>query len=151
MKLVIFFNINNDNSASNFVIYFTVRACVNVDIFSYLLYTQNGHTPLSLSCKNGLSDVAQLLINKGASFDVTDEVSYYFYKNNLNSASHFVMYFTVRAHVNINIFFYFLYTQNGHTPLSWACENGLSDVAELLINKGASFDVTDGVSYFYII
>ena len=29
-----------------------------------------------------LSDVAQLLINKGASFDVTDEVSYYFYMNN---------------------------------------------------------------------
>ena len=115
------------------------------------MYLQNGRTPLSWACVHGLSDVAQLLINKGASLDVTDGVSYYFYINNLNSASHFMIYFTVRAFVNINIFFYFLYTQNGHTPLSWACENGLNDVAQLLINKGASFDVTDGVSYYFYI
>ena len=40
-----------------------------------------------------------------------------------------------------------IYTQTGLTPLSWACKNGLSDVAQLLINKGANFDVTDKVSY----
>ena len=49
--------------------------------------------------------------------------------------------------MNINIFSYFLYTQDGHTPLLFACDRGLSDVAQLLINKGASFNVTDGVSY----
>ena len=64
---------------------------MNVNIFSYFLYIQDGHTPLSWACARGLSDVAQLLINKGASFDVTDEVSYYFYINNLNSAIHFVI------------------------------------------------------------
>ena len=41
------------------------------------LCTQTGRTPLSLACENGLSDVAQLLINKGANMDVTDKVSYY--------------------------------------------------------------------------
>ena len=46
------------------------------------MYTQDGRTPLLLACERGLCDVAQLLINKGASFDVTDEVSYYFYMNN---------------------------------------------------------------------
>ena len=46
------------------------------------MYTQNGHTPLLLACEKGLSDVAQLLINKRASFDVTDGVSYNFYINN---------------------------------------------------------------------
>ena len=40
-----------------------------------------------------------------------------------------------------------IYTQTGHTPLSWACYSGLSDVAQLLINKGANIDVTDEVSY----
>ena len=55
---------------------------MNVNIFSYFLYTQFGHTPLSRACESGLSDVAQLLINKGASFDVTDIVSYYFCINN---------------------------------------------------------------------
>ena len=49
--------------------------------------------------------------------------------------------------MNVNIFFYFIYTQTGRTPLSSACESGHSDVAQLLINKGASFDVTDIVSY----
>ena len=53
--------------------------------------------------------------------------------------------------MNVNIFAYFLYTQGRRTPLFLACESGLSGVAQLLINKGASFDVTDGVSYnFYI-
>ena len=124
---------------------------MNVNIFCYLLYTQGGHTSLSLACENGLSNVAQLLINKGASFDVTDEVSYYLYINNLNSASHFVIYLTVRTCVNVNIFSYFLYTQLGRTPLLLACVRGLSDVAQLLINKGANFDATDEVSYYLYI
>ena len=50
--------------------------------FFYTIYTQNGRTPLFWACVRGLSDVAQLLINKSASFDVTDRVSYYFYINN---------------------------------------------------------------------
>ena len=126
-----------------------MRRCVNVNIFSYFLYTQGARTPLSWACACGLSDVAQLLINKGASFNVTDSVSCYFYINNLNSASHSVIYLTVRRCVNVNIFSYFLNTQDGRTPLSWACESGLSDVAQLLINKGASFDITDIVSYYF--
>ena len=146
-----YFYINNLNSASHFVIYLTLRRCVNVNIFSYFLYTQDGRTPLSWACACGHSDVAQLLINKGASFDVGDIVSYYFYINNFDSVSHFVIYLTLRRCVNVNIFSYFLYTKGGHTPLSRACESGLSDVAQLLINKGASLDVTDGVSYYFYI
>ena len=144
-----YFYINDLNSASHFVIYLTVRRCVNVNIFSYFLYTQFGRTPLSFACGSGHSDVAQLLINKGANLDVIDGVSYYFYMNNLNSARHFVIYLTVRTYVNVNIFSYFLYTQDGFTPLSWACVRGHSDVVQLLINKGASFDVTDKVSYYF--
>ena len=126
-----------------------MRTCVNVKIFSYFLYKQDGRTPLSLACAHGLSDVAQLLINKGASFDATDGVSYYFYMNNLNSASHLVIYLPVRTCVNVNIFSYFLYTQYGCTPLLLACERGHSDIAQLLINRGASFNVTDEVSYYF--
>ena len=37
---------------------------------------QEGYTPLLLACENGLNEVAQLLINKGASVDVTNKVSY---------------------------------------------------------------------------
>ena len=55
---------------------------MNVNIFSYFLYTQDGPTPLSWACKSGHSDVAQLLITKGASFEVKDQVSYYFNINN---------------------------------------------------------------------
>ena len=42
--------------------------------------------------------------------------------------------------------FIFFYIQSGQTPLLSACVGGLSDVAQLLINKGASIDVTDKVS-----
>lgn len=42
--------------------------------------------------------------------------------------------------------FFHLCTQSGRTSLSWACEKGLGDVAQILINKGATLDVTDPVS-----
>ena len=45
------------------------------------IYTKTGRTTLSLACMNGLSDVAQLLIDKGANMDVTDEVSYHLKTN----------------------------------------------------------------------
>ena len=44
-----------------------------IDMF--IFYIQRGRTPLLCACAKGLSDVAQLLINKGAFIDVTDEVS----------------------------------------------------------------------------
>ena len=42
--------------------------------------------------------------------------------------------------------FFHLCTQFGRTSLSYACENGLGDVAQVLINKGATPDMTDYVS-----
>ena len=42
------------------------------------------------------------------------------------------------------------YIQERDTPLLFASRNGLSDVAQLLISKGASMDVTDKVSYMYL-
>ena len=42
---------------------------------------QEGNTPLLLACHNGLNDVAQLLINKGASVDIKNEVSYMYMYN----------------------------------------------------------------------
>ena len=44
-------------------------------IHMLILFIQRGQTPLLSACAGGLNDVAQLLINKGASIDVTDEVS----------------------------------------------------------------------------
>ena len=41
----------------------------------FIFYIQEGWTPLLSAIDIGLSDVAQLLINKGASMDVTDYVS----------------------------------------------------------------------------
>ena len=42
------------------------------------------------------------------------------------------------------------YIQEGYTPLLLACLNSLSDVAQLLISKGADVDVIDKVSYMYL-
>ena len=41
----------------------------------FIFYTQRGQTPLLSAIDRGHSEVAQLLINKGASIDVTDKVS----------------------------------------------------------------------------
>ena len=42
-----------------------------IDMFIFL--HPDGQTPLLSACAGGHSDVAQLLINKGASIDVTDK------------------------------------------------------------------------------
>ena len=49
-----------------------------------IFYIQIGWKPLLSACAGGLSDVVQLLINKGASIDVTDRVSL---RNEPNSKS----------------------------------------------------------------
>ena len=52
--------------------------------------------------------------------------------------------------MHLLILIFTCYIQEGYTPLLFACLNGLSDVAQLLINKGASVDVTDEVSFMYL-
>ena len=53
-------------------------------------------------------------------------------------------------YMNVNICFLLLCTHR-MDALLYLClvRDGHSDVAQLLINKGASFDVTDGVSYYF--
>ena len=66
-------------------------------------YIQEGYTPLLLTCRNGHSDVAQLLINKGASMDVKNEVSYMYICLNIYMLS--CEYIKISL-FNHNIFFF---------------------------------------------
>ena len=77
--------------------------------------------------------------------DVTDEVIYI---GKLNRACNLILSkCKITTHVNVNVILYnCLYTQTGRTPLLLACKNGLSDVAQLLINKTLNVDVADKVS-----
>ena len=54
---------------------FNHNKCIYMLILILTCYIQERDTPLLLACGNGLSDVSQLLINKGASMDVNDKVS----------------------------------------------------------------------------
>ena len=74
--------------------------------------------------------------------DVTDEVSYH----NKNKACH-LFAFRCSSMLILYLLTAFVCTQTGLTPLIWACDRGLSDVAQLLINEGVNMDVTDEVSY----
>ena len=59
------------------------KICIYILILILTCYIQEGNTPLLLACGNGLSDVAQLLINKGASMDVKNNVSYMYICSNI--------------------------------------------------------------------
>ena len=65
---------------------------------SNCLYTQTGCSPLSWACESGLSEVAQLLINKGANLDIMDKVSFHNEKKLFNTAR-----CTITTHVNIKV------------------------------------------------
>ena len=104
-------------------------------------YIQGRNTPLLFACLNGHSDVAQLLINKGAHVDVTDEVSYMYLCLNIYMLSCEYIKISMFNH-NICIYILILnltcYIQEGYTPLLLARLNGLSDVAQLLNNNGCN-------------
>ena len=91
-----------------------------------LLYIQSGWTPLLSACAGGHSDVAQLLINKGASVDVMNEVS------NCNKATFFftkldLFHFPVQyGFINVLVFidsyvYYVFHAEWTHTFVSCLC------------------------------
>ena len=39
------------------------------------------------------------------------------------------------------------FIQDGRDPLSWACSNGLNDIVQMMLTKGATVNRKDKVSY----
>ena len=99
------------------------------------LHSQYGRTPLVWASASGLTDVVLSLIIKGIAINITDNVS----RHNKRTL----------ICILDSLWMYIFYNQLGHCPLSLACARGHSDVAELLINKGASVDILDKVSFIH--
>ena len=47
------------------------------DDYFYILLSQNGFTPLYVASQKGHSQVAELLLSKGADVNLLDQVQYY--------------------------------------------------------------------------
>ncbi|KAJ7041396.1 ankyrin repeat-containing domain protein [Mycena alexandri] len=103
---------------------------------SFIIHTgKDGDTPLHLVSLNGHSDVAKLLIEKGADISVKREDG--------NMPLHFASWnghtdiakLLIEKGADISV-----KRKNGDTPLHRALLRGHTDVAKLLIEKGADID-----------
>ncbi len=82
---------------------------------------QNGETPLWLAAAMGNLEVAEELLKHGAKLEVANKVR--------------------RASRSCESWhFYGLASQDGATPLTIACANGKTELAKLLIAKGANME-----------
>ena len=91
---------------------------------------QDGSTPLHLASLEGHTEVAKLLIKKGAPLDAKDKVR-------ARRGPHAPPCATLTRAPYA--------AQDGDTPLHLASKNGHTDVAKLLIEKGAEVDATNKV------
>ena len=44
-----------------------------------------------------------------------------------------------------------VFSQNGSTPLHWACDGGYTAVAKLLIDSGAKLEIKSNVSILFLV
>ncbi|XP_063923686.1 uncharacterized protein LOC135137861 [Zophobas morio] len=101
---------------------------------------QNGTTALQIACREGVYDNAETLLDSGALIAVTDHHQ----NNSLHYASapkkdnRSVIQLLLRKGLNINS-----QNKNGMTALQIACLEGGHQNAELLLDSGASTNLTD--------
>lgn len=99
--------------------------------------TDLGFTPLLIACTFGKTEIAKLLIGKGAKTDISD--------HSKSIALHVACMFGNKELValliteeNINA-----QTSEGFTPLMLACSKGRTEIGKYLIGKGAKTDILD--------
>ena len=81
---------------------------------------KDGVTPLCIAAEEGDEDIVQVLLDKGANIDHSDEV-----------------FFLIKLIISFDLFFLFL-LKDGITPLISAAENGFEEIVEILLMKGAN-------------
>ena len=103
--------------------------------------TQNGDTPLTLALRNGHTEIAALMLEKGANKDAKDNVSHYSHLTLLirRYGRRCVLALSRPSH-QIRLL------QNGDTPLTLALQNGQTEIAAVLLEKGADKDAKGDVS-----
>ncbi|XP_026684825.1 ankyrin repeat and KH domain-containing protein 1 [Diaphorina citri] len=118
--------------------------------------TQTGDTALTYACENGHTDVADLLLSYGANLVSNKQIniSSVLSKDNLTDNSTMLIEAAKGGHANVvqllldfprSVVPRFIHlvhakTQTGDTALTYACENGHTDVADLLLSYGANLD-----------
>ncbi|GAP83599.2 putative NACHT and Ankyrin domain protein [Rosellinia necatrix] len=100
--------------------------------------TLKGQTPLLWAVLNGYSEVAQLLLDKGADTESKDKDGqtplFWAARNGHKEVAQLL--FDKGADIESK-------DKNGQTPLFWAARNGHKEVAQLLLNKGADTESKD--------
>ncbi|RBQ99534.1 hypothetical protein FVER53263_12914 [Fusarium verticillioides] len=101
--------------------------------------SESGHTPLQVAAMKGYTEVAELLLEKGADIEASDSYGGFTPLGLAASMNHSgVTRLLLDKGANVEAT-----NQVGHTPLISAARSGSEAVAKLLLNHGAHIEATD--------
>ena len=103
---------------------------------------QAGKSPLLAACEGGHNEIAKLLVDKRADVNMVDRVSWLDYQLNMYVSSNSTWFVTVMIYC-------FVHSYTERSPLLAACEGGHTEIALMLIDKGADVSMADKV-YVYV-
>ncbi|KAK8139368.1 hypothetical protein PG984_002748 [Apiospora sp. TS-2023a] len=111
------------------------------DVSPNVVSTGPGVSPLTLALQNGYSEIAALLMERGAKLESYYKTGWTSYiPRQPEQTFHATARLLIEQGVDMNACDHF-----GHTPLTYTLREGFNDTAKLLIERGADINVADQV------
>lgn len=127
--------------SSRFGFKYVVNKYISTTQIDTAFQDNNGLTALMWACRNGNTDIVELLLQENADLDIQDNsgstaLTWAILGRTENTVA--IAKMLLNKTFNLN-----LQDSGGYTPLMWAADFGITDLVSLLIERKAAVDIRD--------